>query len=153
MKKYFLLALTIIFLTSCKYKEITIGDVQSVSIGEVTKEYATVKFSLPINNPNNFNFKISKISLDVSLNGFNLGNAYDIDKVKVEKNSNDVHKFTIKVKLEGLANSGLGFLGALLSNKVKLNLKGYVKANAFLIGTKKIDVNMEKSVKLFKDLK
>ena len=138
--------------TSCGFKDVIVGDVKNIAISEMTDEYVAVDLFLPIKNPNNFAFKISKINLDISLNGVDLGKAYKLEKVKVEANSNDTHKFTIKVKLKSVANGSMAFLGAMLSNKAKLKLKGYIKANAFLLGSKKIDVDMDKSVKLFKDL-
>lgn len=153
MKKPLILFIVSIFLfSSCKFKEVTIGEVKNIAINEMTKEYVAVDLFLPINNPNNFSFKVSKINLDISLNGVELGNAYKLEKVKVPANSNDTYKFTVKVKLKNMANSSMAFLGALFSNRVKLKLKGYVKANAFLIGSKKIDVDVDKSVKLFKNM-
>ncbi len=153
MKKIVLIFIVSIFIfTSCKYKEITVGDVQNISISEMTDEYVAVDLFVPINNPNNFGFKISKINLNIGLNGVDLGKAYKMSKVKVPANSNNTYKFTIKVKLKSIANSSMAFLGAMLSNKAKLKLQGYIKAKAFVVGSKKIDVDMNKSVKLFKDL-
>ena len=153
MKKVLVIFIVSIFIfTSCKFKEVTVGDVQNIAISEMTDKYVAVDLFIPINNPNNFGFKVSKINLDVSLNGVDLGKAYKISKVKVPSNSNDTYKFTIKVKLKSVANGSMAFLGAMLSNKAKLKLNGYIKAKAFVVGSKKIDVNMNKSVKLFKDL-
>jgi len=153
MKKVVLIFIVSIFIfTSCKFKEVTIGDVQNIAIAEMTDEYVAIDLFLSINNPNNFAFKISKINLEIFLNGVDLGKAYKISKVKVPSNSNDTYKFTIKVKLKSVANGSMAFLGAMLSNKAKLKLNGYIKAKAFVVGSKKIDVNMNKSVKLFKDL-
>jgi len=153
MKKTLLIFIVSIFIfTSCKFKEVTVGDVQNIAISEMTDEYVAVDLFLPINNPNSFAFKISKINLEIYLNSVDLGKAYKIEKVKVPANSNDTYKFTIKVKLKSVANGSMAFLGAMLSNRAKLKLDGYIKANAFLVGSKKIDVNMNKSVKLFKDL-
>ena len=153
MKKIVLIFIASIFIfTSCKFKEVVIGDVQNIAISEMTDEYVAVDLFMPIKNPNNFAFKISKVNLDISLNGIDLGKAYKMTKVKVPANSSDTYKFTVKIKLKNVANSSMAFLGAMLSNKAKLKLKGYVKANAFLVGSKKFDVDMDKSVKLFKDL-
>jgi len=153
MKKTLIIFIVSIFIfTSCKFKEVTVGDVQNIAISEMTDEYVAVDLFIPIKNPNNFAFKISKINLDISLNGADLGKAYKMTKVKVPANSNDTHKFTIKVKLKSVTNGSMAFLGAMLSNKAKLKLKGYIKAKAFVVGSKKIDVDMNKSVKLFKDL-
>ncbi len=153
MKKVVLIFIVSIFIfTSCKFKEVTVGDVQNIAISEMTDEYVAVDLFIPIKNPNNFAFKISKINLDIGLNGVDLGKAYKMSKVKVPANSNDTYKFTVKIKLKSAANSSMAFLGAMLSNKAKLKMKGYIKAKAFVVGSKKIDVDMNKSVKLFKDL-
>jgi LEA14-like dessication related protein len=152
MKKIVLIIISIFIFTSCKFKDVTVGDVQNIAISEMTDEYVAVDLFIPINNPNNFAFKISKINLDIALNGIDLGKAYKMTKVKVPANSNNTHKFTIKIKLNNVANSSMAFLGAMFSNQAKLKLNGYIKAKAFVVGSKKIDVDMNKSVKLFKNL-
>ena len=144
--------LSTFFFTSCDVKEITVGDIESVSITEMTSEYIAVEIKIPINNPNNFGFKLVKADIDIEMNGVQLGNINKLKRVKIPANSNDVHTFNLQVSMDDLKQGGLAFLGSLLSNKAGVNMKGYIKARSFLI-SKKVDVDYDKSVKLFKDLK
>lgn len=144
--------ISIFIFSSCQVKEISIGDIKNISIVEMNKDYIDVDLMIQIKNPNNFGFKVTKADINLEMNGVNLGKVTKFKKVKIPANSNEEHKFSIRVKMEDLKQGGIAFLGSLLSNKAGLNMKGYIKARSFLI-TKKIDVDYNKKVKLFKDLK
>ena len=151
--KIYLIAIISIFLfSSCDVKEISVGNIEGISIVEMNKDYIDVDILIPIKNPNNFGFKVTKADINIEMNGVSLGKVSKFKKVKIPANSNDTHKFSVRVKMEDMKQGGLAFLGSLLSNKAGLNMKGYIKARSFLI-TKKIDVDYNKNVKLFKDLK
>jgi len=152
LKLFILAILSTIIFTSCDVKEITIGDIEGISIVEMNKDYIDVDILIPIKNPNNFGFKITKADINLEMNGVSLGKISKFKKVKIPANSNDTQKFSVRVKMEDIKQGGLAFLGSLLSNKAGIDMKGYIKARSFLI-TKKIDVDYNKSVKLFKDLK
>ena len=143
---------SIIFLTSCEVKEITVGDVQGVSITTMSKDYIDVEIMIPIKNPNNFGFKLVKADIDIEMNGVNLGKISKLKKIKIPANSNEVHTFSLRVSMDDLKLGGIAFLGSLLANKAGVNMKGYIKARAFLI-SRKVDVDYNKNVKLFKNLK
>ena len=152
LKLYLIAILSVLFLSSCEVKDITVGNIESISIVEMNKDYIDVDIMIPIKNPNNFGFKVTKADINLEMNGVSLGKISKFKKVKIPANSNDTHKFSVRVKMEDMKQGGLAFLGSLLSNKAGLNMKGYIKARSFLL-TKKIDVDYNKNVKLFKNLK
>lgn len=151
--RLFIVALLSIFIfTSCQVKDITVGNIEGISIVEMNKDYIDVDILIPIKNSNNFGFKITKADISLEMSGVSLGKITKFKKVKVAANSNETHKFSVRVKMEDIKQGGIAFLGSLLSNKAGLKMNGYIKARSFFI-TKKIDVDYNKSVKLFKDLK
>ena len=144
--------ISIFIFSSCQVKEITIGNIEGISIVEMNKDYIDVDIMIPIKNPNNFGFKVTKADVNIEMNGVSLGKISKFKKVKIPANSNDTHKFSVRVKMKDLKQGGIAFLGSFLSNKAGLNMTGYIKARSFLV-SKKIDIDYNKRVKLSKDLK
>jgi LEA14-like dessication related protein len=144
--------ISVFFLTSCQVKEITVGDIKGLNITAMNSNYIDLGIMIPINNPNNFGFKLVKADISIEMNGVVLGKINKLKKVKIPANSNEVHTFELRVSMDDLKSGGLAFLGSLLSNKAKVDMKGYIKARSFLI-SKKVDIDYNKSVKLFKNLK
>jgi LEA14-like dessication related protein len=137
-------------LTSCEVKEVEFGNIESFNIVKIDQDYITVNIAARIKNPNSFGFTISKVDLDLSFNGFDLGKINKIKKVKVKKNSNDIKNLIFKIELKNIVKGSMLFIPALLTNKVKIKITGYVKASKFPI-SKKIEVNYNQNTKISKD--
>ena len=78
-----------------------------------------------------------------------LGSVKKTSKFKIPANSNQVHNFTVEVKFSKIAENPLGLLSSLITNKIGLKAKGYIKARKFLV-SKKYNIDENQSVKLFK---
>jgi LEA14-like dessication related protein len=135
---------------SCEVKEVEVGNIKSFNIVNIDKEYVTIDLTAPINNPNNFSFTISKVNLDLTFNNVNLGKIDEVERLKIPKNSNEVQHLIFKLKLEQIMKGSMLFIPALLTNKAKIKVKGYVKASKFPFG-KKIDVDYDKTTKISKE--
>ena len=145
-----ILASVILFLlNSCTIKEVEVGNIESVSIKDVTKKQITLELGVPIKNNNNFSFTISKANLNLSLNNVELGKIKKSSKLKIPANSNKVHFFTVSIEFNKLTENPLGLLSSLITNKVGLKASGYIKARKFIY-CKKFDIDENQSVKLFK---
>ena len=104
---------------------------------------------IPINNPNNFKFKVTDIDLDINLNGTDLGKVKELKNIKIPANSNETHTFLVEVEFSKVLAGSLNILGSLMKkDKAKVKLKGKIHVKSFMIG-KTIDVNLDKPVKMF----
>ncbi len=148
-KKSAFILFIVIFVASCKIQEVEIGNIQKLRIGDIKKDKISLQFKIPIKNPNNFKFKLSKVDLDLSLNNSELGKIRKIRKIVVPANSNDVHDFYIEIEYKKLLSGTVALVGGLLTKKARVKLNGYVKVKAFCILSKKIEIHENNPVKLF----
>lgn len=149
MKILTFVTLVIIFLSSCNIKDVEVGKIESVSIKDISKEHIILELMVPVKNNNNFSFTISDVNLDLSLNNTELGEVNRSSRLKIPAGSDAVHPFEVEVKFSKLADNPLTLLSSLITNRIKLKAKGYIKARKFLL-TKKYPVDENQSVKLFK---
>ncbi|OFY28073.1 MAG: hypothetical protein A2275_13445 [Bacteroidetes bacterium RIFOXYA12_FULL_35_11] len=153
MRKINLIAiiiLPVIFLTSClNIEPVKVGTVQDFSIGKITSKDVTVFFTVPIENPNKFSFKITKVHLEISLGKQKAGLINKINKVVIPAHSKDVHKFETKINFSELGSDITQLAPLFMKNKANVKLKGYIKVRSFPI-SKKINVENESLIKLLK---
>jgi LEA14-like dessication related protein len=149
MKYLTIFTIAVFILTSCNIKDVEVGKIESVSIKELTKEHISLELMVPVKNNNDFSFTISDVNLDLSLNNVALGKVNKTSKLKIPANSNSVHPFEVEIKFSKLADNPLSLFSSLISNKIGLKAKGYIKARKFLIW-KKYPIDENQSVKLFK---
>ena len=151
LKITILFSLISILLTSCNVKEVEIGNIKSFNIVNINKEFITVDLAAKVKNPNNFSFTISKVNLDISFNGIDLGKIDKVEKVKIAKNSNEVQHLVFKINLKHIKEESMLFIPSLLSSRAKIKVTGYIKARKLLL-SKKIKIDYSKTTKISKDL-
>lgn len=144
----FLLAFTTL-LTSCNIKEVEIGNIEGVSIKNITKEQISLELMIPVKNNNNFAFTISDVNIDLTLSSVNLGKVKKSTKIRIPANSNQTQNVGIDIKFSKLAENPLSLLASVLKNKVELKANGYIKVRKFIF-TKKFIIDENQPVKLFK---
>jgi len=146
-----LLTLLLSILTSCEIKEVEVGNIKSFNILNIDEEYVTIDLTANVKNPNNFSFTISKVDLNVNFNGVELGKINKVQKIKIQKNSNDTQHLIFKLKLEHIMKGSMLFIPSLLTNRAKIKVTGYIKASKFIFG-KKIKVDYNKTTKISQNL-
>ena len=146
----FVALLSSFLFSSCTVKEVEVGNIESFNIVKIDKEYVTVELAANVKNPNTFSFTISKVDLDVTFNGVYLGKINKVKDVRIPKKSNEVQHLEFKLKMENVVKGSMVFIPALLSNKAKIKVKGFVKASKFPFG-KKIEIDYDKTTKITKD--
>ena len=143
------ISLLLLLFSSCEVKEVEVGDIQSFSILSIDDKYVTVDLTANVKNTNNFSFTISKVDLDVTFNKVSLGKIHKIKNVRIEKNSNKLQHLIFKLDLKQIKKGSMLFLPALLTNRARIKVKGYIKVSKFPFG-KKIEVDYDKSTKFIK---
>jgi LEA14-like dessication related protein len=138
--------LLVVSVASCKFQEVSISEVKSMKVKNVTKDGVTLDIAVAVKNPNTFKVKVTKADLDIWVSGKDLGTTKLQKTVVIPKESNTVHHIIVETKLKKLAGGALASLIPLFSSgSVNVKAKGFVKAKALGIG-KKFDVDMEERV-------
>ncbi len=147
--KLLFIALIATLFLGCKIQEVEIGNVQGLKIGDIKKDHVSIEFMIPIKNPNNFKFKLSKVDIDISMNKTDLGKIKKIRKIVVPANSEGIHEFYVEIEYKKLMLGTAALIGGLLTKKADIKLNGYIKVKAFCIISKKIEIHENSPVKLF----
>ncbi|MFI5149341.1 MAG: LEA type 2 family protein [Bacteroidia bacterium] len=149
MKKNIFLFLSIlIFTASCKYKEVTLGQISGLKINKITTNGLELELGMKINNPNSYGFSIYRSSFRIKLGGADLGTARIAKRTHIKAHSDEVYTFTIKTSFDKLKEDGLAGMISLFSKKnAEIEIKGNLKAGKFLL-RKKIPVDRKQSTRM-----
>lgn len=146
--KFFAILISLLFFSCKELKEITVTDVDSFYINNITSENIEAEIKLKINNPNNIRFSIYPSEFEVIFSGIRLGKAKLNKRVLLDGKSEKIYAFKLNSKiadlnpLDALRLLNLGGLG-------NIEVKGELKAGKFYV-KKKFPVNYTDKVKLFK---
>ena len=139
---------SIFFFTSClDYEDVEFKGVQNFGIEDRSAGNITVRIELKVNNPNNYNIKIKKSSLDVFVNGAEVGKTKMKNNIVLKKNHQDVYPLYLTLSEKELKGSALSSIGSFLKGSMKVRIKGDIKAKVYGVG-KKFPIDMEEQVNL-----
>ncbi len=141
------------FFSSCTVQDVEVGEIQGIKVNELTTKSVELDLQIPINNKNNFSFKIKKVNLEIELNGSVLGTITEARNVKIPANSNETHHFYLNVDMSKVVSGSINVLASLMSKqKTGVKIKGYIKAKAFMV-SEKIYIEENRPINIFKGMK
>lgn len=140
----------LVFITSCAaYKDVELIGVNNYALGDLAKETVDLTVKMEVNNPNGYNIRIKKTTLDLFLEGKEVGKAKMQGDIVLKKKTQQEYEFTIRANYKELSGAILKSIGSLFGkNEITLGLKGKVKAKAFGIVGKKFDLDVKEKVNL-----
>lgn len=120
-------------LTSCGLKPVTPQRVTDVQFGRIDFLRGTVvmNMGLEINNPNNFAITVHGMELNVKVDSIPMGTVSIEDKIRIEKDTQQVYRVNMQAKLTDLINGIPTILNAISSKSSNANVDGWVKVGAF----------------------
>ena len=126
--------LLIVILGSCSImQEIQVGDVQEIKINQIRKGQLKLELYFPIENPGKLNIKLTKMDLDLKLNGIELGNISNNEKVLINKMSNEIYMFPVEVELKGLIKTTMALISLAEKSMAEYRLKGNLRVKFLCI--------------------
>lgn len=146
--KIFFYTAILILLNSCfEYEEVDFKGIQNFKLENKTSENLLMRLDLKVNNPNNYSITIKPTTLDIYVNGKLAGKTKMKDKIVLKKQTTGVYPLYMQANTKDIMSALPMSLGALLSGKIKMGIKGNVKAKAYGVG-KKFYINEEETVYL-----
>ena len=126
--------LLIVILGSCSMmQEVQVGDVQEIRIDQIRKGRLYLELYIPIENPGKLNLKLIKMDLDLTLNGIELGNISNNDKVLINKMTNEIYMFPVEVELKGIIKTTMALLSLAEKSTAEYRLTGNLRIKSLCI--------------------
>jgi LEA14-like dessication related protein len=142
------LILTGVLLGGCEFKDLTLNRVDSFKIDEMSKEGMRGTISLVITNPNNYAINVTSADFDLYSSGVKVGDAKLHKSFKIKANSTETYPVELKGNLPNLLAGGItSLIGALSGKSPEINIKGDLKARAFLV-SKTIPIDVKTKIPL-----
>lgn len=143
-----LLAMPLIFLQGCfDYEDVEFKGVKNVSLIDRTENNLKLQVDVLVDNPNKFNIKVKKSTLDIYLNDKYVGKTTLDDKIVLKKRTEAVYGVVLNADTKSIMKAAMGSLGGILKGSVDIRLKGKVKGSVYGI-SKSVEVDMTEKVNL-----
>lgn len=123
----------VLMLTSCKIMPVTPTRVTDVQFGKIDILRGTVvmNMGLEINNPNKFAITVHGLELDVKVNSVSLGTVNVDEKIKIQKDTQQVYRVNVNAKLTDVINGIPTLLAAIASKQSDTEVNGFIQIGAF----------------------
>lgn len=148
IKQILIYSSILLLLNSCfEYEDVDFKGIQDFKLENTTSEQILIRLDLKVDNPNTYNITIKPATLDIFVNGKLAGKTKMKEKIVLKKKMTGVYPLYLQAKTKDIMGALTGSIGSLLSGKVKIGIKGNVKAKVYGIG-KKFYLNEEETVSI-----
>ena len=132
---------------SCNIKNVIIEQPQRIEIENMSLQTVKLKILLPVENSNNFSFKIKSVNLDVKLNNEIVGKINKVDKIKIPANSKNIYPFSIEISLKDALSKRMQVLNNFSKTNSNIEVLGVITISKLGI-PKHIAVNHKENLTL-----
>ena len=131
------------------YEEVEMLGVKDYNIGDINTDYVDVAITVKINNPNKYNIRIKRSTLDLFVEKEKVGKAKMKEDIVLKKQTEGNYTFVVQANYKELSSAVFSSLkSALFKSTIKLGVKGKVKAKAFGVVGKKFDLDIQEDIKV-----
>ena len=135
-------------LSGCEFKDLTLNRVESFNLDGVSEKGMEATINLVITNPNSYPINVTKADFDLFSNGAKVGDAVLKNPFKIKANSTVPYPFKLKGSIGNLLASRVtSIISALQGKSPEINIKGNLKARAFIF-SKTIPIDVKTKIPL-----
>jgi LEA14-like dessication related protein len=145
LKIYYLFALSFILISCGKFSEITVGEINGVTIKGFEENAMIIALSIPVNNPTHHKITLSDFNTKVTMNNQYLGKVNSSDPVILMANSQQVYDLVLEVRLANVFGTALTLMNMKKGQRVLFRIEGSMNARTFLV-KKKLEINESREV-------
>jgi LEA14-like dessication related protein len=98
---------------------------------DILRGTVVMNMGLEINNPNKFAITVHGLELDVKVNSVSLGTVNVEDKIKIEKDTQQVYRVNVNAKLTDVINGIPTLLAAIAAKQSNTEVNGFIQIGAF----------------------
>lgn len=136
----------LLFLGACsEFNEITIGSPSAIKVNGLNDNKLNIDLYLPIHNPNNLKFRITKIDMNIVLNDNYLGKITNADHVSIPASSDEKLRFNLDLEIKSVVKGLISIVNIVSQGRVEVKSDGYIRVRCGFVG-KTIPVHNETSV-------
>lgn len=100
IRKVLLILSLMLFLNSCKIKEIEIGRFQNYRLTNIDQNKAQIEFSVPVKNNNSFGFTIADMRLNLYINDKEIGIMKKRNHIFIPAKSDKMYPVLFEIELD-----------------------------------------------------
>jgi LEA14-like dessication related protein len=135
---YFIL---LILLCSCgRFSEITVGEINGLTINGFEENALVMTLSVPIGNPTLHRITITDFDTRLYMNAQYIGKITSVDAIVLTPRSKMQHDLVLHVRMANFIGTAIGIMNLKKGQKVNFRLEGTVMARTRLM-KKKIYIN------------
>ena len=146
--QFFSLSILILLAGCGEYEEPVFDRINELQVHRIGRDFITLKGKALFKNPNELNYKVKKIHVDVIYKEKNIANISNTSKAKVVARQEFEIPFTVEVPAKEFKKNMLSDLVGLLNGKkVQLNFNGSLTVSKFGIN-KHVPIAYAKTIRL-----
>jgi LEA14-like dessication related protein len=137
LTKVFVLLASVILFNGCKvqYTDVVFHGVDCCKVGEAKNGKMMIGFGLDVENPNNFNIKVTDYDVDVSLNGIKVGKAKSNENIILKKGERNSYPLQVEADIAKVLAGNLMNLGSLFGGgkpkELEATISGNIRASVY----------------------
>jgi len=128
-----ILLLSFLFHSCAEFQEIRVDSPSAIKINGLKDRKLNIDVFLPIRNPNNIRFKITRIDLKIIVNDSYLGKITGIDNILIQPNSSEIHKFNLDLEITSITSGIISLVNIFGDRQVDVETSGYIKIRSGFI--------------------
>ena len=141
--------MAVVGLGSCSIQEVSVGNPKDIKLNSLSFSGISISGKIPVNNPNQFGFNLSRVKLDVSVNGIPIGCINRKERIHISPRSNNSYPINYDASFKDIVKDPMALKDALTKGSATVKLSGYVKVSKFIV-SKKIKVEHTENMSRFK---
>jgi len=143
----FIGAILVALISCTPYQEVDIIKIGDYDVQNLSTSNVDLVVKMEVNNPNTYNIRIKKSDFDLFVDGSKVGKAKMANDVVIEKKTQKEYDLVLKANPSDISSKLMSnVMGLLGKKKVKVGIKGKVKAKVFGLVGKKFDVEEEEEI-------
>ncbi|UCG26778.1 MAG: LEA type 2 family protein [Bacteroidales bacterium] len=128
-----ILFISSLFHCCSEFQEIRVDSPTSVKFNGMRDQKLNMDLFLPITNPNNMGFKITRVDLEVIINDSYIGNITGVNNVVIQANSRELYQFNLDLEIKKITSGIISLVRIFGNGQINVESNGTIRIRSGLI--------------------